>query len=32
MGGRSEEQRQKQEEAEREEKELSDWNTRWAKL
>jgi len=32
MGGRSEAQRQKQEEAEREAHELSDWNGRWAKL
>jgi hypothetical protein len=32
MGGRSEAQRQKQEEAEREAHELSDWNARWAKL
>lgn len=32
MAGRSEAQRQKQEEAEREAKELADWNARWAKL
>ena len=32
MGGRSEAQRQKQEEAEREAHELGDWNARWAKL
>lgn len=32
MAGRSEAQRQKQEEAERETRELSDWNARWAKL
>ena len=32
MGGRSEVQRQKTEEAAREAVELSEWNTRWAKL
>ena len=32
MAGRSEAQRQKQEEAEREAHELNDWNARWAKL
>lgn len=32
MAGRSEAQRQKQEEAEREMKELADWNARWSKL
>ena len=32
MAGRSEAQRQKQEEAERETHELSEWNERWAKL
>jgi hypothetical protein len=32
MGGRSEIQRQKREEAEREAQELADWNARWAKL
>lgn len=32
MGGRSEVQRQKKEEAEREAVELSEWNARWAKL
>jgi hypothetical protein len=32
MGGRSEVQRQKTEEAAREALELSEWNTRWAKL
>lgn len=32
MGGRSEVQRQKKEEAEREAQELSEWNARWANL
>jgi len=32
MGGRSEGQRQKKEELEREAVELAEWNTRWAKL
>jgi len=32
MAGRSEAQRQKQEEAEREVRELAEWNERWAKL
>ena len=32
MGGRSEVQRQKKEEAEREAAELTEWNSRWAKL
>ena len=32
MGGRSEVQRQKKEEAEREAQELGEWNARWAKL
>jgi hypothetical protein len=32
MAGRSEAQRQKQEEAEREARELAEWNERWAKL
>ena len=32
MGGRSEVQRQKKEEAERETAELTEWNARWAKL
>jgi hypothetical protein len=32
MGGRSEGQRQKKEEAEREARELAEWNARWAKL
>ena len=32
MGGRSEVQRQKKEEAEREAHELGEWNARWAKL
>lgn len=31
MAGRSEAQRQKQEEAEREARELTEWNTRWEK-
>jgi len=32
MGGRSETQRQKKEELEREARELAEWNARWAKL
>ncbi|HYL46731.1 MAG TPA: hypothetical protein VEU52_06870 [Candidatus Limnocylindrales bacterium] len=32
MGGRSEVQRQKKEELERESRELSEWNARWSKL
>lgn len=32
MGGRSETQRQKKEELEREARELAEWNSRWAKL
>jgi hypothetical protein len=32
MGGRSEVQRQKKEELERESRELGEWNARWAKL
>jgi hypothetical protein len=32
MGGRSEVQRQKKEEMDREAKELAGWNDRWAKL
>jgi hypothetical protein len=32
MGGRSEVQRQKKEELEREARELGEWNARWAKL
>jgi hypothetical protein len=32
MGGRTEGQRQKKEELEREALELAEWNTRWAKL
>ncbi|MGH9691386.1 MAG: hypothetical protein ACRD4C_09965 [Candidatus Acidiferrales bacterium] len=32
MGGRSETQRQKKEELEREAQELAEWNSRWAKL
>jgi hypothetical protein len=32
MGGRSEVQRQKKEELERESRELAEWNSRWAKI
>jgi hypothetical protein len=32
MGGRSEVQRQKKEEAARETEELTEWNARWSKL